>query len=68
MKEITLYFGKPRDFPFYTNKGKFYDFKIVLNSNDDVVISDSINRFVPIAVSDIGALIKALKKLKKKSK
>ncbi len=74
MKEITLYFGKKKrpeasgGFPFFTNRGKFYDFKLVLNGHGDMVLSDSINRFVPVAFSDIGVLIKALKKLKKKAK
>lgn len=74
MKEVTIYFGKEKTsevnggFPFFTNKGKFYDFKLVLNGHGDMVLADSINRFVPIAFSDINALIKALKRLKKKAK
>lgn len=74
MKEVTIYFGKEKGsttksgFPFYKHSGKLYDFKVVLNDHNDMVLSDSINRFVPIAFSDINALIKALKRLKKKAK
>jgi len=70
----TVYFGKVKrnideGFPLFTYKNSEYDFKLsVSNEENDIILKDSIGRYVPMAIEDAKKLVKKLKKLTKKLK
>lgn len=63
-----VYFGKVRskeknqlvDFPLFSHRGKYYDFKLV-KIFGEVLIQDSIGRYVPLSIKNAKKLGKLLK-------